>query len=110
MDKEEEKLLKKILPNRYESADAYNIRLNGSGVLRKVNEYFIGSKDNHLYRANFRDIPECWTFVAAIPKNTIGKPNLHLVQENGIEGVTIDLAIESDNTGVKSMKIKYPED
>ena len=39
MDKEEEKLLKKILPNRYESADAYNIRLNGSGVLRKVNEY-----------------------------------------------------------------------
>ena len=39
MDKEEEKLLKKILPNRYESADSYNIRLNGSGVLRKVNEY-----------------------------------------------------------------------
>ena len=39
MDKEEEKLLKKILPNRYESADAYNIRLNGSGVLRNVNEY-----------------------------------------------------------------------
>lgn len=79
-------------------------------ILRKVNEYFIGAKDNHLYRANFRDIPECWTFVDAIPKNTIGKPNLHLVQENGIEGVTIDLAIESDNTGVKSMKIKYPED
>ncbi len=39
MDKEEEKLLKKILPNKYESADAYNIRLNGSGILRKVNEY-----------------------------------------------------------------------
>ncbi len=39
MDKKEEKLLKKILPNKYESADAYNIRLNGSGVLRKINEY-----------------------------------------------------------------------
>lgn len=39
MNKDEEKLLNKILPNTYDSADAYNIRLNGSGVLRKVNEY-----------------------------------------------------------------------
>ncbi len=39
MDKDEEKLLKKILPNKYSSVDAYNIRLNGSGILRKVNEY-----------------------------------------------------------------------
>lgn len=39
MNKDEEKLLKKILPNNYNSVDAYNIRLNGSGVLRKVNEY-----------------------------------------------------------------------
>lgn len=78
-------------------------------VTRYVKEYFIDAKDNDIYRANFRDIPEVWTFVEDIPKNTMGKHALHEIAENGIDGVSVNLHIDSSNMGVSNFKVIYPD-
>lgn len=78
-------------------------------ITRHVKDYFIDGKANDFYQANFRDIPEIWTFVDDIPKNTMGKHDFHKIMENGIPGVSINLQIESDNMGVKNFEIVYPE-
>ena len=78
-------------------------------ITRHVKDYFIDGKVNDFYQANFRDIPEIWTFVDEIPKNTMGKHDFHEIMQNGIPGVSINLKIESDNMGVKNFEIVYPE-
>lgn len=78
-------------------------------IIRNVKDFFIDGKVNDFYQANFRDIPEIWTFVDDIPKNTMGKHNFHGIMQNGIPGVSLNLQIESDNMGVKSFEVLYPE-
>ena len=66
----------------------------------KVKTYFVDSKKNDSYIANFRDIPETWVFVEAIPKNTMGKHAIGQIVSNGIDGTAINLHIDADNMGV----------
>ena len=74
-------------------------------VMDKVKTYFVDSKKNDSYIANFRDIPETWVFVEAIPKNTIGKHAIGQIVSNGIDGTAINLHIDADNMGVKNFGI-----
>ncbi len=76
-----------------------------SFVMDKVKTYFVDSKKNDSYIANFRDIPETWVFVEAIPKNTMGKHAIGQIVSNGIDGTAINLHIEADNMGVKNFGI-----
>ena len=71
----------------------------------KVKTYFIDSKENDSYIANFRDIPETWVFVEDIPKNTMGKHAIGQIALNGIDGTSINLHIDADNMGVKNLEI-----
>lgn len=74
-------------------------------VMDKVKTYFVDSKKNDSYIANFRDIPETWVFVEAIPKNTMGKHAIGQIVSNGIDGTAINLHIDADNMGVKNFGI-----
>ena len=76
-----------------------------SFVMDKVKTYFVDSKKNDSYIANFRDIPETWVFVEAIPKNTMGKHAIGQIVSNGIDGTAINLHIDADNMGVKNFGI-----
>lgn len=79
-------------------------------IMRRVNEYFINGKDNDIYVANFRDIPEVWTFVDEIPKNTMGKHAVGEIVNKSIPGITINLYVDADNMGVKECRIVHQEE
>lgn len=87
------------LNNEFEGLDLENF------VMDKVKTYFIDSKENDSYIANFRDIPETWVFVEDIPKNTMGKHAIGQIALNGIDGTSINLHIDADNMGVKNLEI-----
>lgn len=107
-----------VVVSRYDENQNGNVpvvyvKLNGgfeeldleSFVMDKVKTYFVDSKKNDSYIANFRDIPETWVFVEAIPKNTMGKHAIGQIVSNGIDGTAINLHIEADNMGVKNFGI-----
>lgn len=107
-----------VVVSRYDENQNGNVpvvyvKLNGgfeeldleSFVMDKVKTYFVDSKENDSYVANFRDIPETWVFVEAIPKNTMGKHAIGQIVSNGIDGTAINLHIDADNMGVKNFGI-----
>lgn len=107
-----------VVVSRYDENQNGNVpvvyvKLNGgfeeldleSFVMDKVKTYFVDSKKNDSYIANFRDIPETWVFVEAIPKNTMGKHAIGQIVSNGIDGTAINLHVDADNMGVKNFGI-----
>ncbi len=74
-----------------------------------ITKYFLQSFDNGVYKANFRDIPTEWVFVDKIPKNTIGKPNYHIIDAQGIPGEKYVVQLEMNNMGITSMSVQLDD-
>lgn len=70
-----------------------------------IQSLFIESLDNPYYKANFRDIPIQWVVVDSIPKNTMGKEDIHLIKTKGIDGIQFDVEMNSSNMGIESINI-----
>lgn len=74
-------------------------------IYKLIQTLFIDSLDNPYYKANFRDIPIQWVVVDSIPKNTMGKEDIHLIKSKGIDGIQFDIEMNSSNMGVDSFAV-----
>ena len=74
-------------------------------IYKLIQTLFIDSLDNPYYKANFRDIPIQWIVVDSIPKNTMGKEDIHLIKSKGIDGIRFDIEMNSSNMGVDSFAV-----
>lgn len=73
-------------------------------VLKLANDIFVKQLSKNI--ATFRDLPEVWTFVPQMPKNTMGKNDLYKLKEGFNEGITIELDVVSDNMGIQKIEIQ----
>lgn len=71
-----------------------------------IEKYFINSNMNSKYIVTFRDLPHIWTFIEKLPKNTMGKTNLHALLTGDFEGDEYKILIDEDNSGIKSYEIE----
>lgn len=60
---------------------------------------------NSNYVVNFRDMPHSWIFIDSLPKNTMGKTDLHKLLTENIDGDQYKIAVEEDNSGIKNYEI-----
>lgn len=71
-----------------------------------IDESFLKNTKLEQYKANFRDVPHKWNFVSQIPKNTMGKTDLHKLLTEDIEGEEYFLIVTEDNMSLKNYEIK----
>lgn len=70
-----------------------------------IDNAFINENMKSKYIVNFRDLPHKWIFVDNLPKNTMGKTDLHKLLSQQVDGEDYELDVEEDNTGIKSYTI-----
>ncbi len=76
-----------------------------SFIARIIEESFLRNTKPDQYKANFRDIPHVWQFVDEIPKNTMGKTDLHKLLNEELDGEEYRLFVTEDNMALKKYEI-----
>lgn len=72
-------------------------------VMKLATELFVKPVANT--GVTFRDLPEIWTFINEMPKNTMGKNDIFKLKRGEIEGKTIELEVLSNNMGIQKISL-----
>ena len=88
------------LDGEIESKEAYidEIIKNNFVLSKKMNDSKIV--------VSFRDLPHKWVFLDSIPKNTMGKTDLHKLINMSSDEDSYFIDVEEDNSGIKKYRIE----
>lgn len=71
-----------------------------------IKDSFLSFKHVSEYKANFRDLPRVWDFVLKMPTNTMGKNDLHALQNDLYESGRYVINVEEDNMSIRNYSIE----
>lgn len=76
-----------------------------------IKNNFISSKktNNSKIVVSFRDLPHKWVFLNTIPKNTMGKTDLHKLINMNDDDDSYFVNVDEDNSGIKRYQIEKKE-